>query len=245
MTAHNTNNPGRRGGFLAQAVSYDEAGEPQYTPAQFVHLSRAVEPMEEHIPPEVVRLHDESVKKYPNLNLSKAEYVIGAVQRHPIGALKVWLIGLVLILAFMAVYLLTFTGANASSDLQQFAGIAVLILALVILLTVGGVLAATYVYFENRFYLTNESVIQEIRSSLFSENEQTVSLANIEDASYAQGGILPIMFNYGTIRLSTEGDETTYRFSYVANPKHHIAILNNAVESFKNGRPVGMPDDDD
>jgi hypothetical protein len=39
--------------------------------------------------------------------------------------------------------------------------------------------------------------------------------------------------------LSTEGDETTYRFNYVTNPKYYIAILNNAVEAFKNGRPVG------
>jgi hypothetical protein len=47
-----------------------------------------------------------------------------------------------------------------------------------------------------------------------------------------------MMLNYGTVRLSTEGEETTYRVSYVANPRHHIAVLNNAIESFKNGRPV-------
>jgi hypothetical protein len=46
------------------------------------------------------------------------------------------------------------------------------------------------------------------------------------------------MLNYGSIRLSTEGDETTYRFAYVANPRAEIAQLNNAVEAFKNGRPV-------
>ena len=74
--------------------------------------------------------------------------------------------------------------------------------------------------------------------SLFTRKEQTVSLANIEDASYDQKGIIQMLFNYGSIRLSTEGDETTYRFSYVANPKEQIAILNNAVEAFKNGRPV-------
>jgi hypothetical protein len=38
--------------------------------------------------------------------------------------------------------------------------------------------------------------------------------------------------------LSTEGDETTYRFNFVADPKRHIAILNDAVEAFKNGRPL-------
>jgi hypothetical protein len=50
------------------------------------------------------------------------------------------------------------------------------------------------------------------------------------------------MFDYGSIRLSTEGDETTYRFNYVTAPKKQIAILNNAVEAFKNGRPVDDSD---
>jgi hypothetical protein len=68
--------------------------------------------------------------------------------------------------------------------------------------------------------------------------EQTVSLANIEDASFDQHGIIQTVLNYGSIRLSTEGDETTYRFTYVSNPKKQIEILNNAVESFKNGRPI-------
>jgi hypothetical protein len=81
-------------------------------------------------------------------------------------------------------------------------------------------------------------VIQEIQVSLFSRHEQTVSLVNIEDASFRQQGIIQTMFNYGSIRLSTEGDETTYRFDYVADPKQQIATLNNAVEAFKNGRPV-------
>ena len=110
------------------------------------------------------------------------------------------------------------------------------------LFAIGGYIAV-WVYTQNRFFLTNESVIQEIQMSLFSKREQTVSLANIEDASYSQQGPLQTIFNYGSIRLSTEGDETTYRFHYVANPKHEIAILNNAVEAFKNGRPVGEGDD--
>jgi uncharacterized membrane protein YdbT with pleckstrin-like domain len=106
-----------------------------------------------------------------------------------------------------------------------------------LLFSVGGYIAVL-VYTNNRFFLTNESVIQEIQISLFSKREQTVSLANIEDASYHQRGIVQTLFDYGSIRLSTEGDETTYRFYYVAHPKKEIALLNNAVEAFKNGRPI-------
>jgi uncharacterized membrane protein YdbT with pleckstrin-like domain len=111
------------------------------------------------------------------------------------------------------------------------------VLLLMLLVGIGGSVAV-WVYLQNQFYLTNESVVQEIQYGLFSRHEQTVSLGSIEDASYKQTGLLQTMLDYGTVRLSTEGEETTYRFSYVANPRAHIATLNNAIEAFKNGRPV-------
>lgn len=248
MAVKHSSNPGHGSGFVAQPqpVAYDKDGNPLYAQApQFVHLSRAIEPTEHPISPETQRLHEESVKKYPNLNLSRGEYVLTSVRRHPIGIFKIWAIGLLFIIASMVVYYLTFLGPGATGELRPYSGIGILILAFMLAAVTTGVLVATYVYRANRFYLTNESVIQEIQDSLFHKHEQTVSLANIEDASYKQNGILPMLFNYGTIRLSTEGDETTYRFSYVKNPKRHIAILNNAVECFKNGRPIKMPDPTD
>ena len=101
----------------------------------------------------------------------------------------------------------------------------------------GGAIAL-WVYVQNQFFMTNESVIQEIQESLVSRHEQTVSLGSIEDASFRKSGIMQTRFDYGPIRLSTEGEETTYIFHYVANPKKQVAILNNAIEAFKNGRPV-------
>ena len=111
------------------------------------------------------------------------------------------------------------------------------LLLLAVLALIGGYVG-TYVYRENTFFLTNESVIQNVQTSLFSKRLQTVSLGNVEDASYTQNGILPHILNYGMIRLSTQGDETTYRFSYASEPENQIGLLNNAVEAFKNGRPV-------
>ena len=113
-------------------------------------------------------------------------------------------------------------------------GILLLISALVVL---GGAVAL-WVYLQNQFFMTNEGVIQEVQDSLFMRREQTVSLGSIEDASFKQNGILQTVLDYGTIRLSTEGQETTYVFRYVAHPKKQIATLNNAIEAFKNGRPV-------
>lgn len=237
-------------------VAYDQYGNPLYAhppqnpqpqQPQVVHIARRIEPADQPVPPEIAKRHEESRRKYPHLNLTKGEYVITAIKRHPIGLVQVWGVVMALIGAFGGLFGLLFTGEGANGLLDTLgeeslsiglAGMGVLF----VLILMGG-FAASYIYESNRFYLTNESVIQEIQISLFSKHEQTVNLSNIEDASYKQSNIIQHMFNYGTIRLSTEGDETTYRFTYVGNPKRHIAVLNNAVEAFKSGRPV-MPTQD-
>lgn len=205
-----------------------------------MHVTRALEPEHPVISPEVQEKHQRSLEAFPFLNLSPGEYVVSAVRRHPIGLIIPLIVGTLLITA--ALILLTaypeFALALAlTGPLAEASTVAIPILAFVVLVGFG-MFVIYYVYVNNKFFLTNESVIQEIQITLFSRLEQTVSLANIEDASFTQHGIFQQVFNYGDIRLSTEGDETTYRFSYVASPKDHIAQLNNAVEAFKNGRPV-------
>jgi hypothetical protein len=233
-----------------QPVAYDAQGRPLYAhppievqqpPApQVVHVARSLEPEKPVMSPERQELHDRSKLLFPTLNLSEGEYVIRAVRRHPIGLVIPLGVGTLIIalsLSLLFNYDLFAERLAISGPLSSMAMITVPILVLVGIVGLG-MFISYYVYVNNKFFLTNESVIQEVQVSLFSRHEQTVSLSNIEDASYMQTNVLQHILNYGDIRLSTEGDETTYRFSYVANPKDHIAKLNNAVEAFKNGRPV-------
>lgn len=248
----------------AKPVAYDHNGQPLYAhppvaptnppavaaqpePAtdangnpQVVYMTRAVDPHEQEISPEIKAKHDESQKRFPQLNLSEGEYVISAIKRHPIGLISIWsVVAAAMLVVFIGFPMLlssgSFLGRPLSAGAIMSGGLVLLLAA--VLFALGGIVA-TVVYQANRFYLTNESVIQHIQTSLFSKKDQTISLANIEDASYRQQGILQTLLNYGAIRLSTEGEETTYRFNFVANPKKEIDRLNNAVESFKNFRPV-------
>lgn len=231
-----------------QPVAYDSNGRPLYAappvqaqpaPPQVVHFSRAVEPVEPEITPEVKKRHEESTRRFPSLNLSEAEYVISAVRRHPIGLIMP-LGGAVFLVALTASLMVNYDLIVASMGIFNpipFETILFVGSLFILLFLLGGYIAY-WIYINNRFFLTNESVVQEIQTSLFARHEQTVSLTNIEDASYVQHGLLQTLLDYGSIRLSTEGDETTYRFNYVTHPKQQIATLNNAVEAFKNGRPV-------
>ena len=243
---HNPNKP----------VAYDEKGNPLYAhppqqphaPAQgpayqpqVVYSSRPIDPHRQEVSPEILAKHEQSKKLYPQLSLSVGEYVISAVRRHPIGLVSIWAVVIVAVVMIVVGFPLLISSNNfvseggVSSQLIASGGLVLLFTAVLFIL--GGVIA-TIVYNANRFYLTNESVIQHIQTSLFTKKDQIISLANIEDASYRQQGIIQTIFNYGAIRLSTEGEETTYRFNFVAHPKQQIDTLNNAVEAFKNVRPV-------
>lgn len=231
-------------------VAYDEHGRPLYahpskapeplpdTP-QVVYMTRAINPHQQEISPEMRQRHDESSRKYPQLNLSEGEYVISAVRRHPVGLIYIWIVVLLAVMIVIAIpFIITATNSApfSLSGEAVTSGLLVLFLAVVLLLLSG--MVATVVYDANRFYLTNESVTQYIQTGLFSKKNQTISLGNIEDASYNQKGIVQTILNYGSIRLSTEGEETTYRFAFVADPQKQTRLLNDAIESFKNFRPI-------
>lgn len=220
--------------------NYDPQIRVQYAnEPEVVHAKRSPEEANLSVSPENQQRSKDSLKKYPHLNLSKGEFVILDVKRHPIGMFLPIAATSVLLFSLIAV-LIFYPDSSASgmaTSLPSYDQILLPVLLLMILVGLGGAIAL-WVYLQNHFYMTNESVIQEIQQGLFARHEQTVSLGSIEDASFKQTGILQTMLNYGTVRLSTEGEETTYKFAYVANPRRHVAILNNAIESFKNGRPV-------
>lgn len=216
----------------------------------FVHAARPVEPVVPEVSEDIRRRHNESVRKYPFLNLSEGEFVVLRIKRHPIGLLIpviATVLGVVLLMSFAflvpdaydSMHLSEY-GVYEDSSLPEGLVVGVLMLLALLVALIGG--AAIWVYQRNQFFMTNESVIQEIQHGLFSHHEQTVSLGSIEDASFKRQGILQHLFNYGTMRLSTEGEETTYRFAFVENPKQQIATVSNAVEAFKNGRPVECDD---
>lgn len=215
-------------------------GEPQGSHLT-VHIARHTNP-EKPIVSEDVKLRNARSKQvYPGLNLSDHEYVIASVKRHPIGLFVPMLIGgLLNIISLIALFFYDVIIESINSSNNTSIGPLGFIVPVVTFIVLISLLMyiVYYVYYRNSFLLTNESVIQEIQFTLFSTQTQTVSLNNVEETSYTQKGIIQNIFNYGSIRLSTIGDEHTYRFTYVDNPKKYIDLLNNAVEAFKNGRPV-------
>lgn len=189
------------------------------------------------ITPEVEARHNDSKTRFPHLALSAGEYVIEEVRRHPIGLLSIWVIVGFLIL--MALAVAPFYGANQAfiaqifmTTTEQLPSPALLFfpsILLVALFALGG-MVATIIYNGNKFYITNESIVQYIQTGLFTTKQQVVNLINVEDASSEKVNIIEHLLNYGTLRLSTQGEETVYHFRFVADPPRVVHAINDASE---------------
>lgn len=237
-------------------VAYDSEGRPLYAhPAEpqlqstdrvlvtepaptIVHIARSFDPAVVEIPPEVMAKHDRSVKMYPQLDLSEHEYVILNVHRHLIGLaapLTVTLTLLVIIISAMVLLPQITQGLSLSAT--AYGTVLLLCMLLCILLTIG-MYVLYWVYTNNTFFLTNESIIEKTQLSLFSSNVKSVGLGDVVDVSYRQAGLVQELVGYGTVQVGTKDDEVPCVFNTVRNPKQQASILKDAVEAFKNGRPI-------
>ena len=156
--------------------------------------------------------HERSLKDFPNLKLEDGEYVEFAFMRAKACILMILggtAMGLILILL---AFLIVLVGQSMIDDMgRNF--LFVILSALMAAAFLIGIISLR-VYRGNRLYITNKHAIQLIMNSLVSSSINIIDLASVEDASFRQDSLLQRIFHYGTFRLSTVGDETTYTFKY-------------------------------
>ena len=177
--------------------------------------------------------HERSKKDFPGLKLDDDEYVEFAFTRARV-CLFMILVGTAggLILILLA-FLLVLMGQSMIDEMGRRFLFIILFALLAAALIISAI--AIKIYRENRLFITNKHVIQMVMNSLVSDSVNVIDLASVEDASFRQDSLLQKMFHYGTFRLSTVGDETTYTFKYsdiaVADLKSVIKLVTEAKEA--------------
>ena len=156
--------------------------------------------------------HERSVKDFPNLRLEDDEYVEFAFKRAKI-CLKMIFAGVTggLVLVLVA-FLVVLMGQSMIDEMgRNF--LFILLAALLASAIIIGLVAVT-IYNGNKMFITNKRAIQMEMNSLVQKSVNVIDLVSIEDASFRQDSLLQNLFHYGTFRLATVGDETTYTFKY-------------------------------
>ena len=154
--------------------------------------------------------HERSVKDFPFLELEDNEYVEYAFKRAKIW-LQLILGGLAAGLIFILLAFLLVLMGKDSLDETGISFLYIILGALLFSVFLVG-LFTLMLYRGNKLFVTNKHVIQMTMSSPMANSVNMIDLSSIEDTSFSQNGIMQKIFGYGTFRLSTVGDETTYTF---------------------------------
>ncbi|MDO4978606.1 MAG: PH domain-containing protein [Candidatus Saccharibacteria bacterium] len=179
--------------------------------------------------------HARSKKDFPGITLEEDEYVELSLRCSRIIPIFIWS-GTALALIVCGVVLGLFL-ASASGGATKLDSAAKAMMTLVVVLVMVAIfvcaLVATRVYNANRIYITNNRVVQQTMTSLFSASTNIIDLNSIEDVSFKQNGLFEHLFNIGTLRMSTVGDETTYTFKSLDNPVNELKVITHLVHEAK------------
>ena len=179
--------------------------------------------------------HDRSKKDFPFLKLDDDEYVEFAFTRAKICLAMIFggiAAGLIFVLL---AFLLVVLGQSTIDEMGRHFMFILLVTLMCVAIVAG--LIALMVYRGNRLFITNKHAIQMVMKSPMATSINLIDLSSIEDASFSQNGIWQKLFNFGTFRLSTVGDETTYTFEYSdIKPNELKAVSDLITEAKKRAR---------
>ncbi len=158
------------------------------------------------------------------------EKVLFVLKQHPFGIILIYIISITafIIALSMTSYLLPSLFTSASEVYVLWIVIALgaaLILFVVLILS-------SFVYNQSRFTLTNKKIVQITQKSIYERKISHLSLANIEDVTSNQRGILANMFNFGTIKVETAGEQANFIFVLCPDPHRVARIILESKDNF-------------
>lgn len=172
--------------------------------------------------------------KNPLSVMQPGEQVICEITRHPIGLIGTYVTSgfIILVLALLAFWLVPVTVASADNRAQiiSLGALAFLVLSLFV---VGFALISRTVYKGNRWIVTSDSLTQITQTSLFDKKSSQLSLANLEDITASQDGVLSHMYKYGSLTAETAGERSKFRLLYCPDPNHYAQCILDAREKFE------------
>lgn len=184
-------------------------------------------------PAVIAARHQEAARRYPDVNLDSDEYVVVSIKRHSFGVFGIIISSMLSFIIVASIWItISIMPNNLNLTLAMKTNIALASLALLALSVVSAMIGHS-IYKNNKFIITNERVVQWIVSGLFNQKKQTINLEAIEDISFSQTGFLQHLIGFGTVRLSTIGEESTYTFTFVPQPNKYAELLGDLVENAK------------
>jgi membrane protein YdbS with pleckstrin-like domain len=170
--------------------------------------------------------------------MQPGERVICELKRHPFGLLgPYFVLAMVVIVAIVAVVAAPrlFTNITPSNQAVLALG-ALIVCAITGLFTYIGVV----VYKGNRWIVTSDSITQVTQITLFNKQTSQLSMANLEDVTVEQNGIMQSIFGFGRLRAETAGERGKFIFDFCPLPQDAARKIIATHEAYIAEKPAEM-----
>jgi len=183
---------------------------------------------------------DESLQRVNNplKVMQEGERVICEIKRHPAGLWGLYIGSALLILILVVgVALVPSLLPDATSSTREALALgAVIIAAIIVLYTY----VARIVYQGNRWIVTSDSLTQVTQVGLFRKMSSQLSLANLEDVTADQNGLIQSMIGFGTLKVETAGEHSKFTFPFCPKPNEYAKKIIDAHEEYIATNPGEM-----
>lgn len=179
---------------------------------------------------------EDSLKKYPSVQVDADEYVVLSLRRHPVGIYSIVASAAAMLVVIVSAWILMAMAPNSFGFSATIRGNLSLIFLCFSALSILAAIIGAQIYRSNSLIITNERAIQHIVSGVFHQKKQVINLESVEDISFTKKGFFAHIWNYGTLKLSTVGEESTYTFDLVGDPAKLADIVGEICEAAKNKR---------
>ncbi len=150
------------------------------------------------------------------------------VHKHPFGIVILYI--QVAVAMVLAIGLGAFILPSLVEDIENallyggvFAGLAIIAAFAVVLFS-------SLIYRQNRIVVTDRNVTQVLQYGLFNRKISQLNIVNVEDVTSIQPGFFSTMFNFGTLKIETAGEQKNFDFTYCPNSGVVAKIILDARE---------------
>ncbi len=160
------------------------------------------------------------------------ERCIGLVRKHIFGLALIYVVAILgLVIAIGLIYFLVSSLISKQNQTTAYelvslgaAGAAALTSLILV--------AITYIYLQNKLLITDKNLTEVAQYSLFGRRTTQLALANVEDVTADQQGVLAHIFGFGTLKVETAGEHPNFNFTYCPRPTYYAKEILEAREKF-------------
>lgn len=164
-----------------------------------------------------------SVQRY----IPNGQQFITLIKKHLIGLIfqYLWVI-------FGTAALFVIVALAAPEFVNDISGAGALAAVLLIAVVIFILILLTNIYLHNSLVITDKETIQILQRGVFQLKVSHLSHADIEDVTAEQNGLLPTLFNYGTLHIETSGELKNFAFTYCPDPDRYARVVLEARQRF-------------